>query len=182
MSEFVKHHEKHEESNGESYEHVVHNHEHHHKTPEKHHKSTEQLKDEVEQLNPTKSSEILDKLDAPVQAVKLHPPNNELKRIELNHFLTDIRHNLSTTSKSFSKFIHRPFVDGVSEFTGKTIVRPTAILFAGIFMFVGSSVYLYATYHTNARYNIFVAFFLFFGGFVAGIIVELFYNLFFKNN
>lgn len=185
MSEKLKNHEHHE-ANHEKYESVNElkneKYEHHKATPEKPHESIEAIKEKVEKQHPSKSAELLDKLEPKDEAKPVHPPNKELKRIALTNYLSEIRSNLSGTSKSFSKFIHKPSVDAISEFSGKTIVRPTAILFGGMFMFLGSALYLYATYHTNAKYNFFVAIFLFIGGFIAGIIIELFYNLFFKHN
>ena len=110
------------------------------------------------------------------------PPNKELKTLALKNYLSEIRSHLGGTSKSFSKFVHQPKVNAISEFSGKTIVRPTAILFGGIFMFAGSAFYLYVTYRTDAQYNFFVALFLFIGGFIAGLIIELIYKLFFSRN
>ena len=156
-----------------------------HEKYEKHESKAEkidEIEEKVERQNPVKAEELLDKLEPAKEPTKVHPPNKELKAMALNNYLSDIRRHLSGTSKSFSKFIHGSTVNSVSEITGKTIVRPTAILFGGIFMFVGSTAYLLATYDTNAKYNFFVAIFLFFGGFMAGIIVELFYNLFFKKD
>ncbi len=186
MSETIKQHEhapdnaneKYEISNDAKKEHR----EHHIKTPEKPQEKVEALQEKVEKQHPTKSAELLDQLE-PIHSTKaVHPPNKELKRIALSNYLSDIRSNLGSGSKAFSKFIHKPSVDAISEVAGKTIVRPTAILFGGLFMFIGSSLYLYATYSTNAKYNFFVAVFLFVGGFVAGVVVELFYNLFFKKS
>ena len=159
------------------------------KSPEKEMDKVEQktididdVHDEIERQHPLESNQVLEGLNLPAQEDEIIPPDNELKRIELNNNLIDIRGHLSALGSSFSKIIHQPTINRVSEFSGKTIVRPTAILFGGLFMFIGSTVYLYATYSTNARYNFFVAIFLFLGGFFAGIIIELLYNLFFKRN
>jgi hypothetical protein len=177
MSEIIKNHEHiaEPESHHEDSE--------HHREKRNEHaelKEIEQIKEDVERQRPAESAKLLDELKPVEQEKKVFPANKELKRAALNNYLSDIRSHLRGSSKAFSKFIHKPSIDTISEVAGKTIVRPTAILFGGLFMFVGSALYLYATYHTNARYNFVVALFLFFGGFMAGIVVELFYNLFFK--
>jgi hypothetical protein len=156
-------------------------HEVHNRTPEKTHEDIERIEKEVERQNPVESNKLLQELKPVHEEHRAAPPNRELKIIALNNALSEIRSHLGSFSKSFSKVIHQPKINAISELSGKTVVRPTAILFGGLFMFVGSILYLYATYHTNARYNFFVAIFLFIGGFIAGIIIDLFYNLFFKS-
>jgi|ERR1035438_8103617 hypothetical protein len=165
--------EQHADNKPESFE---------HRQSHEQHKQVEEIQNDIEKQKPLESTELLSKLNQVEEERPIMPANNELKRIALNNYLSQIRSNLSGSAKQFSKFIHQPKINAISEVTGKTIVRPTAILFAGIFMFLGSSVYLYATYHTNAKYNFFVALFLFFGGFIAGLIIELFYKLFFKRD
>lgn len=186
VSETLNHHEKSPEDSHEKFEHIdetlVEKHEHLAKTPEKQHESIQAIEQKVERQHPTKSAELLDRLEPDEDEKPIHPPNKELKTIALSNYLSDIRSHLSSGSKTLSKFIHKPTINAISEVSGKTIVRPTAILFGGLFMFIGSALYLYATYHTNARYNFLVALFLFFGGFMAGIVIELFYNLFFKKS
>ena len=149
----------------------------HHEAQEKHH-DLEKIHDAIEMQKPVESTELLSKLNLAEAEKPVLSANRELKKIALNNYLSDIRSNLGSGAKQFSKFIHNQKVNSISEVTGKTIVRPTAILFGGIFMFIGSTVYLYATYKTNARYNFIVALFLFIGGFIAGLIVELIYKIF----
>jgi hypothetical protein len=178
MSEIIKLHEHHEshETNEQFIDNKPEHHEHA-KKHEHHLKKVEELKQDVEKQHPLKSSELLSTLNEVEEAKPLHPPNKELQLMALNNYLSNIRLNLSLPSKMLSKFIHKDKVNTISEVTGKTVFRPTAILFAGFFMFVGSAIYLYATYNTDARYNFFIALFLFFGGFAAGIVVELFYKI-----
>jgi hypothetical protein len=141
-----------------------------------------EIENEVNEQEPVKSNEILSKLNVAEEEKPVPPASSELKKVALSNYLKEIRTSLSGPARQFSKFIHKPTINSVSEAAGKTIVRPSAILFGGIFMFIGSAVYLYATYKTNARYNFLVALFLFFGGFIAGLIIELFYKLFFRRD
>jgi hypothetical protein len=149
---------------------------------ENRHINVEAVKQNVERQQPTESAELLSKLEPAEEPKPAFPPNKELKKVALANYLSGIRSSLGGSAKLLSKLIHQPQINAISEFSAKTIVRPSAILSAGFFMFVGSALYLYATYHTDAQYNFFVAIFLFLGGFFAGLIFELFYRLFFKRN
>lgn len=186
----VEHEQNHESSHETESQHKHHEthhakHESHTETPEQDRMRLESAKEAVGKEKLAESDELLDQMERQAKTEPTgihHPPNKALKKHALNNYLSEIRSGLSGGGRAFSKFIHQPSVNAISEFSGKTIVRPTAILFAGIFMFAGSAFYLYATYHTDAQYNFFVALFLFFGGFVAGLIIELIYKLFIKRD
>ena len=63
---------------------------------------------------------------------------------ELKH----IQSELPASSRAFSKVIHNPLVEKVSDVTGDTIARPNAILTAAISAFVlTSAIYLIARYY-----------------------------------
>jgi len=58
-----------------------------------------------------------------------------------------IQKEMTPASRSFSKFIHNPVVENVSDITGKTIARPNSILFGSLgAFFVVLGVYLTARY------------------------------------
>jgi len=185
MSEIIDHQHEHiEHKNPEHIEHRVENNQEQ-KIELSENEKQEQLEaihEKIEHEHPLEASEVLSKMNVVEEEHAVLPANNELKKIALTNYLSEIRSNLGGSAKQFSKFIHQPKINTISEFSGKTIVRPSAVLFGGLFMFIGSAVYLYATYHTNAKYNFFVAIFLFFGGFVAGLIIELFYKLILKRD
>lgn len=99
--------------------------------------------------------------------------NNELKDISYRRTIKKTQAKLSPTSRAFSKIVHQPTIEKVSEISGKTIARPSGILFGGIFSFIGSSFFLWAARHYGYRYN-FLLFILFFvGGFFLGLAIEL---------
>lgn len=103
--------------------------------------------------------------------------SKELGRQTFDRTLTSVRHKLSAPEKQLSKFIHRPVVEKISDFGGKTVARPSGILLGGIFSFVGSlGVYLLARHlGGELRYSIFAATFI--GGYLLGLIVELVWHL-----
>ena len=82
---------------------------------------------------------------------------------------------LSPTSKSFSKFIHTPFVEKSSEVLGASVARPSGILGAGIIGFVGFTTVIYFAkrngFEISNRYALVVI--LFVGGWALGLLVEL---------
>lgn len=99
--------------------------------------------------------------------------NNELKDISYRRTIKKTQAKLSATSRTFSKVVHQPVVEKVSEIGSKTIARPSGILFGGIFSFIGSSFFLWTARHYGYRYN-FLLFMLFFiGGFFLGLAIEL---------
>lgn len=69
------------------------------------------------------------------------------KRIQdsYKHTLKLVQAELSTTSRLFSKLIHNDLIDSATEFIGKTIARPNAILFGSVMAFIFTlSTYLIA--------------------------------------
>ena len=99
--------------------------------------------------------------------------NKELKEISYQRSLTNVRRHLSAPSRAFSKVIHQPAVDKVSEVAGATIARPSGIIGGGICAVLGSSMLLYITKKYGYEYNYLIFILLFVGGFAAGMIIEL---------
>lgn len=125
------------------------------------------------------SSEEVKKLFLPAdEAQPLPPPSNQVKTYAKNANLQVIRARLSAPEKQFSRFIHKPFVNSISEVTAKTLLRPAAFLCAAICTLVGSSYYVYVAKQTGYKYNFTVGLLLFVGGFVVGLVLELLYHVF----
>lgn len=99
--------------------------------------------------------------------------NRELKNMAFNRTLRRTQSKLPAPARAFSKVIHQPVVEAVSDAAGKTIARPSGMLLGGIFAFVGSSIFLWVSRHYGYEYNflLFLAFFI--GGFFIGLLVEL---------
>lgn len=96
----------------------------------------------------------------------------ELKQEALKRNLQRARKHMSTTSRSFSKFIHKPSIDAISKVGEKTIARPTGILTGAIIALAGSSYLFWSAKHYGYQYNYFVVILLFVGGYLAGLIIE----------
>ncbi len=97
----------------------------------------------------------------------------QLKQQALQRTLTRVRKQLSAPGRAFSKVIHQPVVDSISQATGKTVARPSGLLGGSLCAFLGSSVFLWMARHYGFTYNYLLFVFLFIGGFAIGMILEL---------
>ena len=105
---------------------------------------------------------------------KQHPVlvNKQLKDMAFSRAMTRARKKMSAPARAFSKVIHNPAVDKPSEFVGKTVARPTGMLWGAIFAFVGTSALLWITRYYGYEYNYLVAILLFVGGAAIGTALE----------
>lgn len=61
--------------------------------------------------------------------------------------MEEVRHDLPRSTRGFSRFIHRPVIEQLSEMLASTVARPDAILAGGITAFVAVlGLYFYAKY------------------------------------
>lgn len=97
----------------------------------------------------------------------------ELKADAYNRTIQKIRSNLNPAEQAMSKVIHHRVIEPVSEFSSKTVARPSGILGSGIVALVGSSVVLYMAKHYGFKYNFTTFLVLLAGGFAVGLLVEL---------
>lgn len=103
-----------------------------------------------------------------------HYVTSELKDMAYQRAITRVRRQLSPGARSFSKVIHQPAVDALSEATAKTIGRPSGILGGGILAFVGTTAYYYIARHYGYEYNFGIFLLLLAAGFAIGWIAEFF--------
>lgn len=103
--------------------------------------------------------------------------SRELKEHTYNQTLASVRNKLSKPEKTLSKIVHKPSVEKVSDAMSATVVRPSGVLFGGVFSFIGSllSYFLAKKLGGELRYSVFAAFFV--GGFILGLLVELLIRL-----
>jgi hypothetical protein len=91
--------------------------------------------------------------------------------------LKGVRHHLPPAQRAFSKLIHQPTIEKVSELGSKTIARPSGLLGGGFFALLGTTIVIWMSRHYGFRYNYFVIVGLMIGGFFAGLALELFIRL-----
>lgn len=77
------------------------------------------------------------------------PPSSKAARKEaFDSIMSEVQSQMSPAERTFSKFIHAPAVEKVSDVTGKTIARPNAILAGSLTAFVlVLAVYLVARHY-----------------------------------
>ncbi len=63
-------------------------------------------------------------------------PTTRQKKQEYEKTMKTVRSQLSKPSRTFSKVIHNPTIEKVSDVTGKTIARPNAILAGSLSAFI----------------------------------------------
>ncbi|HTE58545.1 MAG TPA: hypothetical protein VK694_07430 [Verrucomicrobiae bacterium] len=97
----------------------------------------------------------------------------ELKATAYQKTLHKVQARLNPTQRSFSKVIHQPLVESVSEASAKTVARPSGILGGGLVALIGSGGLLYMAKHYGFKYNYFVFIALFLAGFLVGSAIEL---------
>ncbi len=99
--------------------------------------------------------------------------HHNLKSDAFNRILKRTQQKLSKPTRAFSKLAHNPTIDKVSEFSAKTIARPSGILGGSIFALVGSLALYYFAKQYGFQYNYLFAFMLFVAGYAIGAILEL---------
>lgn len=108
----------------------------------------------------------------PAAAIKRAPASKARKDASFNRTMTDVQHELTGTSRSFSKIIHHKTIEATSEAVGRTIARPSAIV-------AGSSVALvftFAVYMIAKFYGYPLSGFETIGAFVIGWMIGIFYD------
>lgn len=88
----------------------------------------------------------------------------------MNH----IQAKMKAPSRTFSKVIHNPVVEKVSDAAGSTIARPNAILFGGLFAFLGVLGLYALARHIGFALSGFETIAMFIIGWIIGILVDFF--------
>ena len=109
-------------------------------------------KSKHEALEQARSVEKEAKLDRRVERPEAKadlPPNSKAARRQaFDSIMDEVRSDMPPVQRAFSKFIHAPMVEKVSDAAGKTVARPNAILAGSLTAFVTVLlVYLVARYY-----------------------------------
>lgn len=87
-----------------------------------------------------------------------------------------VQHQLPKRERAFSKVIHQPVIEKVSEVGAKTVARPSGVLAGGVCALLGSTFVFYMAKHYGFKYNFFVFILLLVIGFAVGLVIELLWN------
>lgn len=102
------------------------------------------------------------------QALKTAAYKNTLRRVQSE---------LPPMQRTFSKFIHNPTVDTVSDVSSKTIARSVGTLGGAITALLGSIGLLFYSKHYGFTYNYAIIFGLFLAGYLIATLLEGVYRL-----
>ena len=104
----------------------------------------------------------------------------ELKAEAYTRSLQRIRSQLKPAQQTFSKVVHQPLVETLSNAGAQTVARPSGLLGGGFMALLGSGGLLYMSKHYGFSYNFFVFFLFFAGGFIVGLLGELLLRALFR--
>lgn len=141
-------------------------------------KNESESEDSIEKLRSKVEQESISGKEKPVgelQKDKKQPSiriDKQVKNKAYKDTIKKTQRRLPRRQRAFSKIIHQPTIEAVSEFGSKTVARPSALLSSGIFALVGTSLLVWITRYYGFRYNFFmyVAFLVL--GFLVGLAVE----------
>jgi hypothetical protein len=85
-----------------------------------------------------------------------------------------IQVKMKAPSRAFSKVIHNPTVEKISDVAGNTIAKPNAILFGGLFAFLGVLGLYALARHIGFSLSGFETIAMFIVGWLVGILVDFF--------
>ena len=108
--------------------------------------------------------------------------HKQLKQTAYVRTLAKVQESLPRGSRAFSKVVHQPVIEKVSNVGAQTIARPSSILGGGLAALLGSAFVLYFSRKYGFQYNYTLFLALFAGGYFAGLLIELAVRLVRRNN
>lgn len=132
--------------------------------------SLEDLIERVEKARADKEPLKQNQETTPNEAV-LHT-GTKLKSHALKQTIKRTQKELPAHERAFSKLIHNPAVEAVSDVSGATVARPSGLLAGGLFSVISSLLVLYICRHYGYEYNFLVGIVSFAGGFAVGLLLE----------
>lgn len=134
----------------------------------------EKIEKEAKRSDETKVEKALEeKAAAPPTPAAI---SSDLSSQALHQNLKMIQRSLSGPEKIFSKIIHNPTIDLISEAGSKTIARPSGLLFGGSFALFTNIAVIIISRHFGYEYNYLIGIASFGVGFIAGLLAELLYR------
>ncbi len=148
---------------------------------EKANKTPEMSDDTIENIKKSIEAQAISKENFNVgeKETKQHHTYRVTKHIKQNAYQKTIKQtqkHLNKPERAFSKTIHNPIVERVSEVGAKTVARPSGILFGGLFSFIFSLITLMISKHIGFKYNYLIFILVFVSGYFCGLLIELLYK------
>ncbi len=184
MSEHMPHHpERHERAETPAVEAPE---QHEHPGRHEHHKTPETTPADIEKLIEAVNANALgkDEISQGEQEQPHSEPAASMRQLRHNayqHTLQKVRTHMGPRKRAFSRFIHKPVVESISEAGGRTAARPSGLFGGGLAALIGSSTVLFMSKYYGFRYNFFVFILLFVAGFAVGVAAEFLLHAFRHN-
>jgi hypothetical protein len=96
-----------------------------------------------------------------------------LKVTTYKRTLRHIQSRLKGSDKSFSRVLHWPTMERLSDIGAQSVARPTSLMIASVVTLLGSSYSLYIAKRVGFKYNLSLFVVLFVAGYGAGLLLEL---------
>lgn len=169
----------------------------HQRSPEKHHQKAEKehLKKLHEKAKNTKetSKQTIEQIQRSIESTAIsgeefsvgekeakqpssYGISKHVKKDAYKQVIKKTQSKLSKPEKNFSKVIHSPTVEKISDIGAKTVARPSGILFGGAIAFIGSLILFLISKRSGFTYNYLFFVLVFVGGYLVGLIIELLYK------
>jgi len=110
-----------------------------------------------------------------IKSIKI---NKQTKRAAYMRSLHRAQTHLSQKERTFSRIVHRPTIEKISNIASQTIARSSGLLFGSIFAFAGTILFVWFSRRFGIQYNYFIMILLFCGGYLVGVLVEFAWRLF----
>ncbi len=98
--------------------------------------------------------------------------STQLKGNAYRQTVRSTQRKLKPSQRAFSKVVHQPIVESISDAAEGTIARPSGLLFAGLLSVVSSLAVLYICRHYGYEYNFMIGLACLALGFVVGLLLE----------
>ena len=173
---------KHESSAGHEHTELAKHHEKVAESPsEKQPKTLEEIRQDVEKSSLSSEQLKKEEFKELEQESSQTFVQKELKNITLKKTLSKIQTQLPAPERTFSKVVHSPVVDKLSNVGEKTIARPIGILGGGALALLGSLFSTYFSRRFGMSYNLLMFAIVFSIGYVFATALELLYKTFSKS-
>lgn len=106
--------------------------------------------------------------------------SQQLKVDGYKRTIRKVQNEMNFADRTFSKVVHQPLVESVSNGLARTVARPSVFFGGSLGALLGSGALLYMSRENGFTYNYSVFLVTFIGGFLLGGLLELIYNLIFK--
>lgn len=140
--------------------------------------SIEAIQERIEKTALSKEDIESNTTETAASESSLRGASAQLKGAAFRQRMKEIQRKETPAQRTFSKFIHQPAVESVSNAAEGTIARPSGLLFGGLFSVVSSIAILYICKHYGYEYNFLIGLVFFVGGFFLGLIIEGIWRIF----